>query len=129
MPWELIPSTTECLLDNQHIGIFATDGDDHLPDVDPCDHSVGLTPSSTHTHLKSTHHTTSAPTPHTWNPHNEPISYSTRQHLVYNPNNMERMYLDPHMEQILPRSLRNILICTNMLSFKSYSYSSDRRWQ
>ena len=59
-PWEFISSTTECLLDNWRIGIFASDGEDHLPDVDACDSTVGFTPSSTHTRLKSTYHTTSA---------------------------------------------------------------------
>ena len=127
-PWELTPSTTECLLGNRRTCIFASDGEDHLPNVDACDGTVGLAPSSTHTRLKSTHHTTSAPTPHTWNTHDEPISSSARQHLV-NPNNMERMYPDPHMERILPRGLRNVLICANTLSFKRCSYSSDARWQ
>ena len=62
-PWELTPSTTERLLDNRHTCIFASDGEDHLPNVDACDGTVGFAPSSTHTRLKSTHHTTSAPTP------------------------------------------------------------------
>ena len=60
MPRELIPSTMECLLDNWCIGIFALDREDHLPNVDACDHSIGFTISSTHTCLKSTHQNTSA---------------------------------------------------------------------
>ena len=59
-PWELTPSTTERLLDNRCTGIFASDGEDHLPNVDACDGTIGFAPSSTHTCLKSTYHTTSA---------------------------------------------------------------------
>ena len=67
-PWELIPSATERLLDNRCI---ASNEEVHLPDVEAYDCSVGFTPSSTHTRLKSTHHTISAPPP---SPH---IEYTT----------------------------------------------------
>ena len=59
-PWELIPSATERLLDNRCI---ASNEEVHLPDVEAYDCSIGFTPSSTHTRLKSTHHTISAPLP------------------------------------------------------------------
>jgi hypothetical protein len=87
---ELVTGTAEGLLDDGCVGISTADREDDLADVDTGDGTVGLAPCTTHTSL-------------------EPISPSTRQHLV-DPDDMEGMYTDPQMERVLARSLGDILI-------------------
>ena len=48
---------------------------------------------------------------------NVPICPGTRQHLV-DANDVKRVHTDPHVERILARRLRHILVGTNTCSLK-----------
>jgi len=96
---ELVTSTTESLLDNGGVGVFASYGQEDLADVDTGDGAVGFSPSTTHTGLK-------------------PISTGTGQHLV-DSDDVEGMYSDPHVEGILSRSLGDVFVAANPGSFES----------
>jgi len=97
--WELVAGTTEGLLDDGCVGVFAADREDDLADVDTGDGAVRLAPCTTHTSL-------------------EPIGSSTGQHLV-DPYDMEGVHTDPQMERILARSLGDVLVCTDTGSLES----------
>jgi hypothetical protein len=50
---ELVTSTTESLLDDLGIGVFASYRDKNLSNVDASNGTIGFAPSTTHTGLKS----------------------------------------------------------------------------
>jgi len=97
---ELVSCSSESLHDDGSVLVSASDGHDDLTNVDSCDGSVGLTPSSSHTLLK-------------------PIGSGTGQHLV-DSDNVERVDPDPQVESLFTSSLDNVLVGTNSSGFESF---------
>jgi len=90
---ELVSGSAEGFNDDGSVDVFASDRHDDLANVDSGNGTVGFTPSSTHTLL-------------------QPIGTGTRQHLV-DPDDVVRVYPDPHVERLLSCSLDNVLVGTN----------------
>nr|GMD61687.1 FHA domain-containing protein At4g14490-like [Ipomoea batatas] len=95
---ELELCTAQGLLCIVAIGILATNRKKNLSNGNTGTNTLRLTKSSSHASL-------------------EPISSSTRQHLV-NTQHMERMNPDPKVESILPCKLGHILVASNTCCFK-----------
>ena len=90
---ELELGTTESLDDDSLVGVLGTDREDDLTNVDTGSGTVGLTPGTTHTGLKT-------------------ISTGTGQHLV-DTQDVERVETDTHVEGILSRGLGDVLVSAN----------------
>lgn len=84
------------------VSVLGTDGHDDLTDVDTSNGSLGLTKSTSHSSL-------------------EPISSSTGQHFV-DPNDMEGMWSDPHVESILTTVLDKILVGADTTGLQSFRW-------
>jgi hypothetical protein len=95
---ELILGPPQSLDSGRTVCITCPHGQNDLTNVDTGDSSVRLTPSTTHTSLKS-------------------IGSSTRQHLV-DTNNVEGVSTDSHVETILSSNFDKILVGANTGSFE-----------
>ncbi len=125
---ELVSGAAESLDDDGFVGVFASDGHDHLATaqilagkpqgrhrnvhIDTGDGTVRLPPSSAHTLLEPTHQLDRFKA-------DSPIGPGTGQHLV-DPDDM--VWVNPHseMESLLARSLDNVLVCANSSGFESF---------
>ena len=130
---ELVRRPTQTLSNDSSIAVLAPDRHDDLSNVDTCNRTIWLAPSTTHARLKTMPTmlvvtsifiisigrsrrmddlSISAP--------NLPISSSTGQHLV-DTKNVVRMHSDPKMERVLARRLGHILVGTDTSRFKSFT--------
>jgi len=90
---ELVLGSSESLKSSGTVGITSSDGQDDLTNADTSDSSVWLSPSTTHSGLKS-------------------ISTGTRQHLV-DTDDVIWVSADTEMEGFLSGDLNQVLVCAN----------------
>jgi hypothetical protein len=95
---ELVTGTAESLLDDLGVVVLATYREDDLANVDACNRAIRLAPGTTHAGL-------------------EPISSSTRQHLV-DPQDVEGVDTNTQVERIFSRRLGDILVGTDTGCFE-----------
>jgi len=96
---ELVTGTAESLRNNSGLGVFASDREDDLANVDASYSAVGLAPGATHTGL-------------------ETIRTGTGEHFI-DADDVERVHTNAKMERVLARSLGNILVGANTGGFES----------
>jgi hypothetical protein len=91
--WELHLGSSESLVSVVVVGLFGSDGEDWVTDVDSADETVWLTVGTSHTGL-------------------EPIGTSTRQHLV-DSSDVVRVWSDSQVEGVLTAHLGHVLVGTD----------------
>ena len=97
---ELVLSSSESLHDDGLVVVLASNRENDLTNVDSRDHSVGLSPRSSHSSLKS-------------------IGSGTGQHLV-DSDGVEGVHSDSEMEGILSGGLDDVLVGANSGGLESF---------
>lgn len=97
---ELVACPSESLGDDGCVGVFCTDGEDDLADVDTGYSAIWFTPCPSHTGLQT-------------------ISASAGQHLV-DANDVEGMYANAEMERVFARGLGHVFVGADTSSFERF---------